>query len=165
MLQHFVATILLLTCSFIAGCISNDLPKSDASSSEKLLVITSFTDFANCRLTLLRNGTFTWEHFDTERLLWKKLITSNLEEGELLKIETQLYKYDSRFRWTKRTKVKDEYGEEVELKMFTVIKESNYFVYNFSELDSSTMAPDVIRTVLDKCDYINVLNMLGFTVK
>jgi len=51
------------------------------------------------------------------------------------------------------------------LKMFTVIKESNYFVYNFSELDSSTMAPDVIRTVLDKCDYINVLNMLGFTVK
>jgi hypothetical protein len=98
-------------------------------------------------------------------LLWKKLITSNLEEGELLKIETQLYKYDSRFRWTKRTKVKDEYGEEVELKMFTVIKESNYFVYNFSELDSSTMAPDVIRTVLDKCDYINVLNMLGFTVK
>ncbi len=163
-MQRYFTVFCLLLSSLIAGCISNDLPKSDISSNEKLLVITSYTDFPNNRLLVYRNATYTWQHFDTENLTWQKLLSGNLEQSELANIEKQLVKSSSGLHWTRRTKVKDEFGKKVELETFKVVRKNNHFVYNFSELDSSTMAPDAIKVVLDKCDYIKVLNMLGFAV-
>lgn len=160
-MQRYLIAFFLLSASFIMSCQSNDSSKPDASCNESLLVITSYIDFPNNRLTVIRNGTYTWEHFNTENLTWQTLLSGNLEQGELADIEKQLAKSTSGLHLTRQIKVKNQYGKEVELVVFKVVKENDHFIYNFSELDSSTMSPDVIKVVLDKCDYIKVLNLLG----
>lgn len=163
-MQRYLIAFCLLSAIFIMSCQSNDSSKPDVSCNESLLVITSYIEFPNNRLTVIRNGTYTWEHFNTENLTWQTLLSGNLEQGELADIEKQLVKSTSGLHLTRRIKVKNQYGKEVELVISKVVRENDHFIYNFSDLESSTMWPDVIKVVLDKCDYIKVLNLLGYTV-
>lgn len=154
-------SLICLCACVISGCDSSNSLKSDVSSNKTLLVITSYVDFPNNRLILYRDGTYNWKKFDKENYIWQDLLSGNLEQSELANIEKQLPKSSSGLHWTRQTEVKDEFGKKVELEIFRVVRKNDHFGYNFSELDSSTMSPEVIKVVLDKCGYIKMLEKLG----
>ena len=148
--------IFCLLLSSIVGCMSLNSSEHKICGTENLLVITSYGDYPNNRLVLRRDGTYTWRHFDRQNLTWQQLFSGNLKENESSDIEKQLKKASSGLHWKTTIKLKDEYGNEVEIEPFKVIRKNGCYVFDFSEFNSFTMSPDVIMAVLDKCEYNKV---------
>jgi len=160
-MQSYLKLLCFLMSSLVVGCVSNDTSAPKISPDEKLLVLTSYVEYPNNRLILYHNGTYAWKHFDAEKLSWQNMLSGKLDASSLAEVERLLCKAPAEPRLTGQTKVKNEHGKEVDLKTFKVIRQNGHFIYNFSELNSFIFPPKAIKLALDKCNYIEVLKMLG----
>jgi hypothetical protein len=161
----FCAILLVI----LNGCNSGKINDAVTFGKDKLLVVTSYLHYRDdvklhypeLKLTIDGNGSYAWDFFDKDKIVWSHILTGKLNQDQLEEIENGLKKEYLRLKLSGYSiMIKNELGNTEKRVFYRVLADDSNYSYNYLAFDSTIMPPTVIYSVLKQCEYAKAFDAI-----